>query len=405
MVLSIQDIPKESLYQKKVLVRVDFNVPMQDGEVQNDQRIRAALPTLRYLQEQEAMIILMSHLGRPKGEVKDSLRLKPVGDYLAKLLEAPVTCLSETVGASVKKRLADAQPGDIFLLENTRFYAAETENDPAFAQQLAELAEVYVNDAFGAAHRAHASTEGVAHHLPAYAGCLLKREIEALEQLTQSPKHPFAAVIGGAKVSSKLGVLEQLLPKVDVLVIGGAMAYTFLAAQGISVMNSLVEPELFDTARQLLASAKTHNTQLLLPVDTVLAAAIDAPDATVTVILSELKAEEQDDLQDLTGVDIGPESIDAIGKALEPCETVLWNGPMGVFENPAFCHGTEAVAKMIAERTAAGALTVVGGGDSVAAVEKLELADQFSHVSTGGGASLEFLEGKALPGIAALKHT
>lgn len=405
MVLSIQDIPKESLYQKKVLVRVDFNVPMQDGQVQNDQRIRAALPTLRYLQEQEATIILMSHLGRPKGEVKDTLRLQPVGDYLAKLLETPVISLSDTVGPSVKARLAEAQPGDIFLLENTRFYAEETQNDAAFAQQLAELADVYVNDAFGAAHRAHASTEGVAHYLPAYAGCLLKREIAALEQLTQSPKHPFAAVIGGAKVSSKLAVLEQLLPRVDVLVIGGAMAYTFLAAQGISVMNSLVEPELYDTARQLLDAAKTHNTQLLLPVDTVMASSIDAPDATVTVILSELKDEEKDDLQDLTGVDIGPESIDAIGKALESCETVLWNGPMGVFENPAFCHGTEAVAKMIAERTAAGALTVVGGGDSVAAVEKLELADQFSHVSTGGGASLEFLEGKALPGIAALQHT
>lgn len=405
MVLSIQDIPKENLYQKKVLVRVDFNVPMQDGQVQNDQRIRAALPTLRYLQEQEATIILMSHLGRPKGEVKDSLRLQPVGDYLAKLLETPVTSLSDTVGPSVTARLAEAQPGEIFLLENTRFYAEETQNDAAFAQQLAALAEVYVNDAFGAAHRAHASTEGVAHYLPAYAGCLLKREIAALEQLTQSPKHPFAAVIGGAKVSSKLAVLEQLLPRVDVLVIGGAMAYTFLAAQGISGMNSLVEPELYDTARQLLESAKTHNTQLLLPVDTVMASSIDAPDATVTVILSELKAEEKDDLQDLTGVDIGPESIDAIGKALESCETVLWNGPMGVFENPAFCHGTEAVAKMIAERTAAGALTVVGGGDSVAAVEKLELADQFSHVSTGGGASLEFLEGKALPGIAALQNT
>ena len=381
MVLSIQDIPKESLYQKKVLVRVDFNVPMQDGQVQNDQRIRAALPTLRYLQEQEATIILMSHLGRPKGEVKDTLRLQPVGDYLAKLLETPVISLSDTVGPSVKARLAEAQPGDIFLLENTRFYAEETQNDAAFAQQLAELADVYVNDAFGAAHRAHASTEGVAHYLPAYAGCLLKREIAALEQLTQSPKHPFAAVIGGA------------------------MAYTFLAAQGISVMNSLVEPELYDTARQLLDAAKAHNTQLLLPVDTVMASSIDAPDAMVTVILSELKDEEKDDLQDLTGVDIGPESIDAIGKALESCETVLWNGPMGVFENPAFCHGTEAVAKMIAERTAAGALTVVGGGDSVAAVEKLELADQFSHVSTGGGASLEFLEGKVLPGIAALQHT
>lgn len=404
MVLSIQDIPQAELYQKRVLVRVDFNVPMQDGRVQNDQRIRAALPTLRYLQEQEAIIILMSHLGRPKGEVKDALRLKPVGDYLSRLLEAPVTTLQETVGASVQSRLSAAKPGEIFLLENTRFHAEETQNDAGFAEQLASLAEIYVNDAFGAAHRAHASTEGVAHHLPAYAGCLLQREIEALSQLKQSPASPFAAVIGGAKVSSKLGVLEQLLPKVDVLVIGGAMAYTFLAAQDIPVMRSLVEPELYETARHLLSRAEQHQTQIILPIDTVLATAVDASDATVTVILSEISDHEKDDLEALTGVDIGPESIQAIGKALANCETVLWNGPMGVFENPAFCQGTEAVARMIAERTAEGALTVVGGGDSVAAVEKLNLADQFSHVSTGGGASLEFLEGKTLPGIAALKH-
>lgn len=407
MVLSILDIPKEKLSQKKVLVRVDFNVPMRDGQVQNDQRIRAALPTLRYLQAQEATIILMSHLGRPKGEVKESLRLAPVGEYLSQLLEVPVIALQDTVGDTVKARIAEAQPGDgtIFLLENTRFYAEETQNDAGFAKQMAELADVYVNDAFGAAHRAHASTAGVADYLPAYAGCLLKKEIEALQQLTRSPEHPFAAVIGGAKVSSKLGVLEQLLPKVDVLVVGGAMAYTFLAAQGIPVMNSLVEPELYDTARQLMDAAKQHDTQLILPIDTVLAQSVDAEDATVTVVLSEVSDEKLPDLQDLTGVDIGSLSIDAMGKALENCNTLLWNGPMGVFENPAFCHGTEAVARMIADRTKAGALTVVGGGDSVAAVEKLELADSFSHVSTGGGASLEFLEGKTLPGIAALSQS
>jgi phosphoglycerate kinase len=405
MVLSIQDIPKAQLHQKRVLVRVDFNVPMHDGQVQSDQRIRAALPTIRFLQEQQATIILMSHLGRPKGQVKEELRLAPVGDYLSKLLETPVISLSETVGEAVQSRIAEAKPGEgtIFLLENTRFHAEETQNDAGFAQQLAALADVYVNDAFGAAHRAHASTEGVAKFLPAYAGLLLKREIEALSQLANDPKHPFVAVIGGAKVSSKLGVLEHLLPKVDVLIIGGAMAYTFLAAQGISVMNSLVEPELYETALQLLAAAETHNTRIVLPEDTVLATSVDADDSKVTVVLSQLSDDQKDALANLTGVDIGPASIEAIGDAFDGSQTIFWNGPMGVFENPAFCHGTEAVARMIAERTADGALSVVGGGDSVAAVEKLDLAESFSHVSTGGGASLEFLEGKTLPGIAALQ--
>lgn len=405
MVLSIQDIPKAQLHQKRVLVRVDFNVPMHDGQVQSDQRIRAALPTIRFLQEQQATIILMSHLGRPKGQVNEDLRLAPVGEYLSQLLETPVVSLSETVGEQVQARIAKAQPGEgtIFLLENTRFHSEETQNDAGFAQQLAALGDVYVNDAFGAAHRAHASTEGVAQFLPAYAGLLLKREIEALSQLTHEPKHPFVAVIGGAKVSSKLGVLEQLLPKVDVLIIGGAMAYTFLAAQDIPVMDSLVEPELYETARQLLASAERHQTRIVLPEDTVLATAVDAEGAKVTVLLSEVTENQTEALAKLTGVDIGPLSMRVIRDGLQDSQTILWNGPMGVFENPAFCHGTEAVAGMIAERTAAGALTVVGGGDSVAAVEKLGLADNFSHVSTGGGASLEFLEGKVLPGIAALR--
>ena len=405
MVLSIQDIPKAQLYQKRVLVRVDFNVPMHEGQVQSDQRIRAALPTIRFLQEQQATIILMSHLGRPKGQVNASLRLAPVGEYLSQLLETPVVSLPETVGEAVQARIAKAQPGEgtIFLLENTRFHGEETQNDAGFAQQLAALADVYVNDAFGAAHRAHASTEGVAQFLPAYAGLLLKREIEALSRLTDGPKHPFVAGIGGAKVSSKLGVLEHLLPKVDVLIIGGAMAYTFLAAQDIPVMDSLVEPELYDTARQLLAAAESHQTRVVLPEDTVLATAVDAESAKVTVLLSQVTENQTEALAKLTGVDIGPLSTRAIRDALQGSQTILWNGPMGVFENPAFCQGTEAVARMIAERTAEGALTVVGGGDSVAAVEKLGLADNFSHVSTGGGASLEFLEGKVLPGIAALQ--
>ncbi len=400
--VSIENVSKDRLQGKKVLVRVDFNVPMKDGVVANDQRIRAALPTLRYLLENEATLILMSHLGRPGGEVKEKLRLKPVGDYLSKVLETDVKSLPALVGPEVETEIQKGE-SRVYLLENTRFHPGETANDPELARSLAALGDLYVNDAFGTAHRAHASTAGVAQHLPAFAGCLLKKEIQALSQLTASPEHPFAAVIGGAKVSSKLGVLEHLLPRVDVLVIGGAMAYTFMAAQDVNVLNSLVEPELYDTARRLLELAKAENTRVILPEDTVLAEDTGAETETSTVIFSALDEEEQESMKDLSGVDIGPLSINAIGKALEDSQTILWNGPMGVFENPAFSQGTQAIARIIAERTDEGALTVVGGGDSVAAVEKLDLLEDFSHVSTGGGASLEFLEGKTLPGIAALQ--
>ncbi|MEZ0369812.1 MAG: phosphoglycerate kinase [Candidatus Sericytochromatia bacterium] len=398
-VLGIDNLPPDALKGKRVLVRVDFNVPLKDGKIQNDQRIRAALPTIRSLLNQDAKVILMSHLGRPKAQVKDELRLKPIGDHLATVLHAPVLSLDECVGEKVKQAIAQAEE-NVILLENTRFHGEEEANDPAFARQLAELGDVYVNDAFGTAHRAHASTAGIAAFLPAYAGLLMKKEIQALSGLLESPERPFAAIIGGAKVSTKLAVLENLLGKVDWLVIGGAMAYSFLAAQGKDVARSLVEPELYDTARDLMQRASAAGTRILLPVDTVMATSVDASEAAATVELNGTASE----YAQLTGVDIGPQSISAIREALSDVKTVLWNGPLGVFENPAFAQGTEALARMLAAKTDAGATTVVGGGDSVAAVEKLNLQERFSHVSTGGGASLEFLEGLELPGVAVLKH-
>lgn len=406
-VMSIAHIPTPELQGKRVLMRVDFNVPLKNGVIQNDQRIRAALPSIRYLLKQGAHVILMSHLGRPKGKVNEELRLAPVGQRLSKLLDRPVTILSDCVGpeieASVDTAVTEAAAQNstsLVLLENTRFYAEETDNEASFAEKLAQLGDIYVNDAFGTAHRAHASTAGVAAHLPAYAGLLMEKEIAALSGLLENPAFPFVAVIGGAKVSTKLAVLENLLSRVDSLVIGGAMAYTFLAAQGIDVGKSLTEPELFETALELLKQAETENTQILLPVDTVMASDINGPKADSVVRLAPDFHPEAD----LSGVDIGPESIAAIDKILRSAQTVLWNGPMGVFENPPFARGTEAVARILAQRSQQGCQTVVGGGDSVAAVEKLGLAEQFNHVSTGGGASLEFLEGKELPGIAVLKH-
>ncbi|PKL78899.1 MAG: phosphoglycerate kinase [Candidatus Melainabacteria bacterium HGW-Melainabacteria-1] len=398
-VLSIQDLAPAELSGKRVLVRVDFNVPLKQGKIQNDQRIRAALPTLRVLRENGATVILMSHLGRPKGGPTDALRLKPIGEHLAELIGEPVLILDDCVGEAVSKAVAEAEQ-KVILLENTRFYSQEEANDPDFARQLAALGDLYVNDAFGTAHRAHASTAGIAAHLPAYAGLLMQGELEALGGLIDQPAHPFAAIIGGAKVSTKLAVLENLLGKVDWLVIGGAMAYTFLAAQGKDVARSLVEPDLYDTARELLARAEAAGTKVLLPVDTVMATSTDAAEASAVVELNGTMPA----YGELTGVDIGPQTIAAIREALADVCTVLWNGPMGVFENPAFAAGTEAVARLLAARTDAGATSVVGGGDSVAAVEKLHLANCFSHVSTGGGASLEFLEGKELPGVAVLKH-
>lgn len=395
---SIRSLSPEQLKGRRALVRVDFNVPLQAGQVSNDQRIRAALPTLQWLLERNVRLVLMTHLGRPKGKPQDALRTRPVGEHLAQLLHCEVLCLDDCIGPAVEAAIKESQ-APVVMLENTRFYKQETENDPEFSAQLAQWGDFYVNDAFGTAHRAHASTVGVAAYLPAYAGLLMEKELNALSGLLNQPKHPFVAIIGGAKVSSKLAVLQNLLPKVDTLVVGGAMAYTFLAAQGFDVGQSLIEPELFATARELLQKADSLGKQLLLPVDTVLATATDASSAAVTLDLHQ----PGQSIAHLTGVDLGPCSIEAIAKVVRSARTILWNGPMGVFENPVFAAGTEAVARMVAEATQKGAVSVVGGGDSVAAVEKLNLADHFTHVSTGGGASLEFLEGKELPGIAVLK--
>lgn len=394
----VDSLDDKDLAGKRVLVRVDFNVPLESGQIQSDQRMRAALPTIAYLLKHQAQVILMSHLGRPDGQVVESMRLKPVGEHLQTLLGQPVCILSETVGDNVKATLQSAD-ASVFLLENTRFYAGETDNDPDFARQLADLGDLYVNDAFGAAHRAHASTAGIAEYLPAYAGLLMQQEISALNKLLNAPEHPFVAVIGGAKVSSKLGVLENLLDAVDMLVIGGAMAFTFLAAQGREVGNSLVEPELYETALSLLAAAKRSHTEIILPIDSVMAESKDAEQMSKVVCLQSDAA----DINGLAGVDIGPDSIALLKQKLQGLKTILWNGPMGVFENPSFAKGTEAVAEILAEATDQGAYSVVGGGDSVAAVEKLGFSQRFSHISTGGGASLEFLEGKTLPGIAVLR--
>jgi phosphoglycerate kinase len=396
---TLADLSPEACQGKRALVRVDFNVPLKEGRVSNDQRIRAALPTLHALRDRGARVILMTHLGRPKGQPQDAFRTRPVGEYLSGLLGVEVLCLSDCIGTEVEAAIAHSS-APVVMLENTRFYAQETANDPEFSAQLARLGDFYVNDAFGAAHRAHASTAGVAAHLPAFAGLLMEKELAALGGLLEAPQHPFVAIIGGAKVSSKLAVLKNLLPQVDALVIGGAMAYTFLAAQGLETGKSLIEPELCDTARELLAQAAELGKQILLPEDTVLAAGVEAPAAAATV---DLHAPGQD-ISALAGVDIGPRSQQAIAAVLAEARTILWNGPMGVFENPAFAAGTEAVARFVAEATARGAVSVVGGGDSVAAIEKLGLADRFTHVSTGGGASLEFLEGQELPGVAVL-HT
>jgi phosphoglycerate kinase len=374
---------------------------MKQGQIQNDQRMRAALPTLRALLEAGSKVILMSHLGRPKGQPNEALRLKPVGDHLAQLLHESVLSLPDCVGPAVEKALANATER-VILLENTRFYPQEEANNSDFARQLAALGDLYVNDAFGTAHRAHASTAGVAAYLPAYAGLLMQQELQALGGLLNQPPRPFAAIIGGAKVSSKLAVLENLLGQVDTLIIGGAMAYSFLAAQGKAVGKSLVEPELYPTALDLLKRAAEKGVQVVLPIDTVLATGVEASAASVTLELGmDLPAE----YAELAGVDIGPRSIAAIREALLGVKTVLWNGPMGVFENPPFAAGTEAITRLLASLHDSGALTVVGGGDSVAAVEKLDLGERFSHVSTGGGASLEFLEGRELPGVAVLKHS
>lgn len=378
---------------KRVLCRVDFNVPLKGGKISDDTRIRESLPTLRYiLQQKGSRLILMSHLGRPKDKPEPEYSLKPVAQRLAELLARPVTMAPDCVGEAVEAQAAALREGEVLLLENVRFHKAETENSPEFAARLARLGDIYVNDAFGSAHRAHASTEGVAHHLPAVAGLLMEKEIKFLGGVFENPQKPFVAIIGGAKVSTKIAVLESLLPRVSSLIIGGGMAYTFLKVQGIAVGKSLVEEDFLDTARSLLKKAGEQKVKVLLPLDHKVAAEFNEAAKAEYVAGTAIPA-------DRIGMDIGDKTLASYREAIAAAGTVVWNGPLGVFEFPEFAKGTLEVAKMVA---ACKGTTVVGGGDSVAAVQKFGLADKISHVSTGGGASLELLEGKDLPGIVAL---
>jgi phosphoglycerate kinase len=399
---TLANLSSADLSGKRVLVRVDFNVPVDDqGKITDDTRIRAALPTIQDLASKGAKVILTSHFGRPKGDdfaarVSDKFRLTPVGDRLAELLGKPVVKTDDCIGDDVAAKVAALNNGDVLLLENVRFHPGEEKNTPEFAKQLASIADLYVNDAFGTAHRAHASTEGVTHYLkPSVAGFLIEKELKYLQAAVDTPVRPLAAIIGGSKVSSKITVIEALLDKVDKLFIGGGMIFTFYKARGLSVGKSLVEEEFLELARTLEAKAKEKGVELLLPTDVVVADKF-APDAESQTVSVE-------NIPDgWMGLDIGPDSVKVFQTALGDVKTVIWNGPMGVFEFPKFAVGTDAIAQTLAGLTKTGTTTIIGGGDSVAAVEKAGLADQMSHISTGGGASLELLEGKELPGITAL---
>jgi phosphoglycerate kinase len=380
---------------RRVFLRADLNVPIDDGRITDDTRIRASLPTIVNLLERGASVVLASHLGRPKGKVNDALRLKPVADRLSQLLGRPVRMTGDALGPGVQVAVDKLRPGDLLLLENLRFHAEEEANDPDFAAALASVADLYVDDAFGAAHRAHASTEGITHRLPAVAGLLMEREVDALSRLLVKPARPFHAVIGGAKVSGKLEVLEALLSRCQAVLVGGGMANTFLAARGVELGKSLVEHERIEDAERILAEARRKRVRLMLPVDAVVAPQIHHRARTQTVSIDAVG-------KDQMVVDIGPRTLSAFTEHLAKAKTVFWNGPMGVFEMSQMAEGTNAMARYLAGRTRRGVITVVGGGDSVAAVEGLGLAERMSHVSTGGGASLEFLEGKTLPGVAAL---
>ena len=378
---------------KKVLLRCDFNVPQDKatGAITDDKRIVAALPTIAYLLDQKAAVIACSHLGKPKGEWKQSLSLAPVAKRLSELLGREVLFATDIVGEDAKAKAAALKPGEILLLENLRFDKREEKNDPEFAKELASMAEVYVSDAFGTVHRAHASTAGVAAYLPAVSGFLIGKELDIMGKALDDPKRPFVAVLGGAKVSAKINVINNLLEKADTIIIGGGMAYTFKKAEGYTIGKSLLEEDKLDYAREMMQKAEAKGVKFLLPVDNLCAAEFSASAKPVL--------EEQNIPNELMGMDIGPKAIEAFSDAVKGAGTVVWNGPMGVFEFPAFAGGTKAMAKALAE---SGAITIVGGGDSAAAVEQLGYADKMTHISTGGGASLEFLEGKELPGVACL---
>jgi phosphoglycerate kinase len=387
---SIRDI---DVAGKKVFIRVDYNVPMdKEGNITEDTRIRATLPTLKYLLSQNAAIVIASHLGRPKGEVVPAFSLAPVAKRLSELLGLEVAVAPDCVGPEVEVKAKALQPGQILMLENLRYHKAEEKNDPEFSRQLASLADIAVNDAFGVSHRAHASVEGITKYLPAVAGFLMEKEILFVGQTVANPAHPFVAIIGGAKVSDKIGVIENLLKKVNTLIIGGGMANTFLAAQGYNIGKSLLEADKVELAKSLIVTAKEKGVNLLLPTDVVIADKFAADAQHKAVAVANIDSEWM-------ALDIGPETAKVYAKAVETAQTIVWNGPMGVFEMDAFANGTETVAKAVA---ASKATSIVGGGDSIAALEKVGLSDKITHISTGGGASLEFLEGKVLPGIAAL---
>ncbi|HET9326917.1 MAG TPA: phosphoglycerate kinase [Candidatus Eisenbacteria bacterium] len=381
---------------KRVLTRVDFNVPLQDGEVSDDTRLVATLPTIRYLLHKQARLVLMSHLGRPKGGPDPRYSLKPVARRLERLLRMPIGFADDCIGTLAEQRSKQLKDGEVLLLENLRFHPEEEKNDPGFARSLATLGDVYVNDAFGAAHRAHASTEGVARLLkPAAAGFLMEQELNHLGAALENPGRPFIAILGGAKISGKIDVITSLLSKVDALLIGGAMMFTFLRARGVATGRSLVEEDRVEMARRVTADAASRGVDLVLPVDCVASTASDGTAPGKVTAVDRLGAEEM-------GVDIGPETVKRFAEKIQNAKTVLWNGPMGVFEVPAFAEGTLAVARALADATGRGAVTIVGGGDSAAAVQQAGVAERLTHLSTGGGASLEFLEGKVLPGVAAL---
>lgn len=386
---SVRDIEVSG---KRVFVRVDFNVPLENGAITDDTRIRETIPTIKFLTEQGAKVILASHLGRPKGEVVDEMRLTPVVPRLSQLLGKDVLKADEAVGAAVQAQIAAMNNGDVLLLENVRFYPGEEKNDPELAKQFAELADVYVNDAFGAAHRAHASTEGIAHHLPAVSGLLMEKELDVLGKALSNPERPFTAIVGGAKVKDKIAVIENLLKIADNIIIGGGLSYTFLKAQGHEIGKSLLDKDRIDMALGFINSAKEKGVNFLLPDDIVVADDFSATANTKIVAINEIPA-------DWEGVDIGPKTREKYAEVIKNSKLVVWNGPMGVFEMEPFSHGTRAVAEACANTSG---YTVIGGGDSAAAVEKFNLANQMDHISTGGGASLEFMEGKALPGVVAL---